>query len=831
MGKITFDVKTSPPSEWYGSLELSNFQLDGKPLIVNNWLVASFSVPTKDSTSVDTSANFGPAPASYVNTKEVDKMIQVTVYFQFSSSFTFKPENTLNFDVNGDMRNPSEVVKTISLTNDPSGTVNIQFVDVPQELVGNVQGLTFTDGNLVVPITLKAGSPFSFAIVPSTFTVTAGELTNGDQTIVSTPQVSPSTISVENGKATVLKVIYNGVKPYCTIDVTIGDISPLQEAQFFGTVTSSGTKLRDFTSPANNIVTLYRLPPSGTLDFGINTITLNNFPYSFTTQSVNASAKPHQAVTFDKATKGPSIIPPDSVKLPIVVNTKLALEATFTVRITLLPANYNYTQQVKAVTGTTDFSVLVAPGTYTVQVSGFINDYTVYFPKAPSTLNVEKDGTTKLTLEFITGPSLKVPGFPNFLSFGGCSTGVTKEEADFKTARASSVFKYAGLGGNGDPTLYLEEDLATIKNIKFSNDVGKDLKQPVLPVMVSYTCDLSGGDMKNLSNPEKLAFSFGNLIVSLINANTTMKGLDKPSQVVGIGYVINPDFLGMCQQHKIATNFSMEVRKSLTEALKWWKISLEVPTTIPDTLSGYVLAVNWLMRTIPLTLKFEFVVTFGWQVNIWGGGSALWIYGDEDPATAAQSTVDYIKSLSVYDGPYRPDYLAVDRFEEDDFVFASGPFRFGPHEWPRYIDYCKALSISLTLPLMLWQIPSSYTPLTSDTVNTNFDAEYFGTGGSYFLGDIGLGSNYHNVNPIMLSMPFDQPQLPYKTVKDLFTRQPFNWSQPAYVNLPLYGIFGMLLGGGEITGIVSDIGNSAPFTRERLHAYMNNPISTDNFNT
>ena len=830
MGKITFTVKASPPSEWFGSLAVSNIQLDGKPLTVKNWLVVSFNVPKHNFTSVAASENFGPSPTSYINTKEIDSRIHVTVYFRFSSSWKFKPENTLTFNVDGDMRNPQVVEKSIKFANDQSGTVNIQFVDAPRELVGTGQVLTFTDGALVIQTTLAAGSSSSFPIVPSTFTVTAAELTNGDQTLVATPQVSPSTISVENGKATPLKVIYRDVKHYSAIDVTIGNVSPLQSENFYGKVVSSGTILRDFTSPANNTITLYRLPPSGILDIGIGKITLNNVPYSFFTQSVDTSVKPHQTVAFEKAIQGQPITPPGSVKLPIELKTELVLEAKFTVRITLLPENYNYTQQVKAVTGTTYFSVPVAPGVYTVQVSGFVHYFTVYVPEAPSTLTVEKDGTTKLTLEFTIGPNLKVPGFPDFLSFGGWTTADINERTDFKSARASSIFKYAGVGGNGDPTLYLKEDLATINTIKLADRIGKDLKQPVLPVMISYTCDLSGGDMSNLSDSSRLAHSFGNLIVSLTDANTTIKGLDKPS-VVAVGYVVNPDFIGACEQSKVAPDFKMEVHKSLTAALKERRIPLEVPTSIKDTLSGYVLAVNWLLRTIPEFLKFKFIVTFGWQVNMWGGESALWIYSEKDPASVAQSTIDYIRTLAVYNNTHPPDFLAVDRYERDDFTSSAGPFRFGPHEWPRYFDFCRAFSISMKVPVMPWQIPSSYTPLIKESITTNFDAEHFGTGGSYILGDEGLGSDYHNANPVILAMPFNQPAIPYKTVKDLYARQPFNWAKPGYNNFPLLGIFAVLLGGRSTTGIVSNIGNPNPFTRNRLLAYMDHPIPTDNFNT
>ena len=839
---ISFTTNVTSSSEWYGNLEVSNIQLDGKPLTVNNWLVVSFNVPIKNFTGTDSWANFGPSPTSYINTKNIDSStIQVTAYLQFFSSWTFKPANTLTFGVYGDMSNSQEVEKSVSLINDPSGTVNIQFVGLPYELVGS-QVLTFTDGALVIRIAMKAGSPSSFLIVPSTFTVTATELTNEDQTIVATPQVSPSTISVENGKATSLTVTYDDVKHYSAIDVTIGNISPLQNEQFYGTVMSSGKKLADFKSPAHNKLTLYRLPQSGILDIGIGTITLNNVPYSFTTQTVDASVKPHQAVDFNQAVQGSPVPPPDAVKLPIELKTDVAPGATFTVRLTLAPANYIYTQQVEAKAGTTDFAVLVGPGNYTVQVSGFIYNSTVYVPEAPSTLTVEKDGKTKLTLQFNTGPNLKVPGFPNFLSFGGCTTADINQYTDFKSARASSVFKYAGEGGDGDPGKYLKEDLATINTIKLADKVGKELNKQVLPVMISYTCNFSGGGTGNLGDPDQLAHSFGNLILSLTDANKTIKGL-KDSSVVAIGYVVNPDFLGECQKYQpdpsapkgLSPDFPVKVCEALTKALQKREISLDIPTSIKDTLSGYVLAVNWLLRTIPSTLNFVFPVTFGWQVNLWGSGSAIWIYDvpedpKNDPATVAQTTVNYINSLSLYNDPYRPDFLAVDRYERDDFTTEAGDYRFGPHEWPRYFDFCEAFSMSLKVPIMPWQIPSSHTPLFEDSV-TDFDVQHWGTGGSYILGDEGLGSDYHNANPIILAMQFNRPLVPYKTVEDLFTRQAFDWSKPAYHDFPLRGIFAVLLGGGSTTGIVSSIGNPGPFARDRLHAYMDHPIPTDNFNT
>jgi len=67
-----------------------------------------------------------------------------------------------------------------------------------------------------------------------------------------------------------------------------------------------------------------------------------------------------------------------------------------------------------------------------------------------------------------------------------------------------------------------------------------------------------------------------------------------------------------------------------------------------------------------------------------------------------------------------------------------------------------------------------------------------------------------------------------KTVEDVFARgEPFDWTPAALTGFPLKGIFTVLLGGGSTTGIVSSIGCPDSFVRDKLHAYMENPIRLD----
>jgi len=64
------------------------------------------------------------------------------------------------------------------------------------------------------------------------------------------------------------------------------------------------------------------------------------------------------------------------------------------------------------------------------------------------------------------------------------------------------------------------------------------------------------------------------------------------------------------------------------------------------------------------------------------------------------------------------------------------------------------------------------------------------------LGDPGINSDYHNVNPKTLALKFNIPYVG-TGVEDMFIRgEPFDRTNSAYIDFPLHGIFAILLGGG-----------------------------------
>jgi len=581
--------------------------------------------------------------------------------------------------------------------------------------------------------------------------------------------------------------------------------------------------LLEFSLPPGGTMPVGGLPLAGVVDIDVAPLALNNVRYTFPPKFRNLSTSLETVIFKETDMATTAIDTTGFVSLPVVVTSDAAVNTTLDLRLVASNMTYRQAIPLNAGTHTYQLAVPVQPQTYAVEVSDFILDGVVHNVNTVGELRVAPNGTTKLVISVSQGANLRVRGFPDFLSFGGCADLTPGNAADFVAARASSVFKYAGFDGAGDANTYLTSDNQTTATILLARDVEKQIGggHQVLPVLVSYTCNLSLGDTPTqLANKQGLAHSFANLILSLnLSKEHTDAGHPVPA-----GYVVNPDFLGACQQGRFGPEYAMPVREPLRMALDHWKVKATIPDHIDDNIRGYVAAVNWLIRTVAPA------VTFGWQVNLWGVGASEWIYasGDE-PVRNARETAAFIRAMGVHDGPDVPDFLAVDRYEADDFTirsYANG-YCYWTHEWGRFYDFCAELSRDLKLPIMPWQIPASHAPHVSDPVNDNFDTQNWGTGGTYIFGDRAIGANYHNINPKIVALQFPTAfhWAMGRTAEDMFKRsEPFDVSVPAYGDFPYRGIFTMLLGGGATTGIISSVGDDTSFVRDKLNAYMNDPI-------
>ncbi|KAI0596739.1 putative hydroxymethyltransferase [Biscogniauxia sp. FL1348] len=826
--KVTCNTNLDPnANQYYGVIFNDHIRYeDGGSVTIKKYLGVKFKSPS-DNISFNAVTNPWIEITPEISAVTKGGSFEVTAKLSVQGSHTFTTGDTLSWGINGNLiDDPKKYTDSFELYVDelPSGIVEVACASAPDPgLVDSEQIVQLKQGSRATDLSLSPGETKSFQVVSGKYVIKADDLTTEKETIVAPAEVLPSEITVETDETKTIKVTYGKVYKYCSLDVKVGQLdSPINKEQLHVKVIQQedGETLAEFYSPTNHTTAVRQLPLSGDADIEANLI-LNNLKYvaSKSTSLVNEPI----CVTIDQSDfETKDIDTSGFVDLPIEIDTdSKKLDATISVRLTSSDKTLIYTQVINRITDSSKFSVPVAPNEYTVQVTGFVDDFIVYVVKGPAQLTVASDGLTKLKLTTHRGACLKVHGFPQNLSFGALTDLVDLNGLAFIQAWASSAFRYAGNDGAGDAGRYLDDDPVTTKTVQLANKVEEALgsDHPVLPVLVSYTVNLSGGNMPNLQDKAGLAHSFGNLILSL----TLAKKAGKES--VPAGYIVNPDFLGECQSHGLGPDHKMPVCDPLKDALKYRKVEVEVPGVITDTLQGYVVAVNWLIRTVAEK------ATFGWQVNLWGVGTSAWIYNKDDPngpANKAKETAEYVEKLGVYSGEYCPDFLAVDRYEGDDFTqraYING-YCYGPYEWDRFFDFCGVLSLELQVPVMPWQIPASRIPNKSESI-VNLETDQWGSGGTYIFGDDGIGDNCQNIHPEILAIKLGSV-IPHATVEDLFTSaQPFDLSYPVYQKFPLLGIFSVLLGGGSTTGIVSSIGTTGTWTQEKLKGYSGTPIPLD----
>lgn len=838
MSSITRTVEVGPnPTEWYGTMIVKGIKYDdGSQVVIDKYLGISFTSPS----AVDKDAfNVSVSPWQDVKAEVTNEPIDastclVTAKLNFEKSYKFNASDTVAIGLKGDLRDhPEPYTESVRLDADAvpnvNGTVVITTADAPNPALESQEvTLSFAQGSRNFTASALPRKTTSIQIPYGEYVVSCSELTTADETVVATSEVSPSSLPVDADQEVAVEVTFSSAQTYGAIDVSIGDIPSLESEMVHVFLTRDGSQFMDFYSKDNETTPLRRLPDSGTVELSIHAITLNNVQYEFSTKSLDLAAQLFN-VTFGQSDVTASPVDTTGfVELPIVMKSD-GVTSDQDVSVRMTSDELIYTQKVAAKAGTTPFSVPVAPGEYQLQDSSFVVSGTVYAVNGPSTLTVAKDGSTQLNLELVKGANLHVKGFPDVLSFGGLADLTPTNADDFVAARASSVFKYAGNDGAGDSGTFLTDNPATRRTIQLARDIEAKLGDgsSVLPIMISYTVNLSLGDIyKKLQDTTGLMHSFANLILSLNICNTFIDQ-DHP---VPAGFIVNADFLGEGQKENLV-DYAMPVREPLQGALDHWNVEATIPDSIEETFAGYTLAVNWLVRTVAPT------ATFGWQVNIWGGGTSTWIYdsgpGDQQPLDQAKQTADYIKQLGTYaSGDYTPDFLAVDRYEADDWTvraYVPGYF-YGPWEWDRYYDFVRYLGLELQVPVAPWQIPTSHAPLVMDAVASDFDAQHWGTGGSYLLGDADVGSDIDNINPTVLDLQLNATLIKAKTAREVWQRgEPFDLTQPAYRDFPLRGIFTVLLGGGSTTGIISTVGNAGEWVAGRLRAYADNPIPLDEY--
>ena len=473
----------------------------------------------------------------------------------------------------------------------------------------------------------------------------------------------------------------------------------------------------------------------------------------------------------------------------------------------------------------------------------------------------KKENDTALSL--VTLPnSLRVKGWKDYLSMGTVTDDSVTQSGYIAESGVDAIFKYAG-NGAGDRGRVIDP-IYTIKTITLAREAEKITGKRVLPVMVVYTANSSGGGLS-----EADILNYNNLVKHfrvLIRIASTMQSQKESTHQSPASIVLNPDLFGEWQKSTQNGGFysvycggiddvscsepkDIDIVKALNEAIDLERdyrygfregdlksvydlesLKDDISEKISNDIFGWVEAQNFVIK------QFAPDVSFGWVVNLWNPGTALWVH-DEYPSAEepADSVVDFMNFIGAYNNEYRPDFLAFDKYERDGFSPAGRPYyAFGAREWKNYLYYVKNITDSINTPAMLWQIPGGH--MATKDEETAFD--YIGhaaSGGDFFMGDENIGSEIDNIRDDVLNIPLN-PGI-YNgaaNVRELLEGDiEHDWSKPQLESTVESNVFAILWGGGETTGVIpisTCMSGGYEWLAQRIRAYENISIENDNDN-
>lgn len=862
--QLDFTLKITDDA-WYPTAEINNFKSKtGDSINIKEKLELVFSAPGK---ITEGDVTVSSSPWSAFSTKIEASEVAGGVYDIKMSVFRTDGQaigdslTNIHMGVNASSDSApkwSTLGNTFALAADEepnvAGKLAVNCAAFPAGLEDAELELCLIRGEKTERLAPKAGVT-TFDIAAGNYQAVAANLRTTDGTVRASVILSASELSITKGQATALVITFGPAMRSTTVDVSLdlSHVPALLDESVRVIYLENGVETLACTLRSGEQQRLELLPVSGSFGLRIDDIRLNNIHYAFDAVNGSLDGRFHDVKFAQAQVHQADDAQPDAAKLIINIHAEQPVSATFGLRLTndeSTPREYRF-DNLPAQQSSAEQAVALVPGTYAVKSGTFIHDGVLhYVDVAPAPLTVKANSPVQLNVTIIVGANLRVKGFPDFLSFGGCADMSPSNVEDFAEARVSSLFKYSGDDGMGDASGYLDPAKEpTSKIIEMARDVSAKTGDRVLPVMVSYTCNLSLGDVPNLiKDPVRHEFSFANFIQALKLAQAT-KDADHE---VPAGFIVNPDYLGECQKYGFAPDYAVPVRQPLAAALAHHNVEIEVPAGITDTLKGYIKGVNWLVRVVAPD------VVLGWQVNLWSVGGSQWVYNDfsyddvfdpadgqhkkmlMSPELAGKLTAEYALLVGVFeetaytcaDGTPAvakgADFMATDRYEADDFTGRSykNGYCYSPYEWDRTFDYCASLSRHLRQPVLPWQVPASRLASVNEQVG-ELEEEFWGTGGSYLMGHAEIGRSVDAINERLLNIEFLDVHAPMMAhnPRELFSRHEWDFTTPKYLDFPSRGIFHVQVGGGATTGVVSAVNhNSSSWMRAKLKAYRNNPV-------
>ena len=203
-----------------------------------------------------------------------------------------------------------------------------------------------------------------------------------------------------------------------------------------------------------------------------------------------------------------------------------------------------------------------------------------------STMLINANKSIAVAFESYTPSGKTVAGWPNYIAMGAVTDANTTNNGGLSGRPVDAIFKYGGDGGNGDPGKIVFP-IYTMNTIAVASNLSKEYGKHVMPTMVDYTAEMSGGTAyKDFGYDQPSAgaalvyqgesipaMHFVNL---MLDAQTLQQSKSTDNAYPG-SIIINPDLLGMVQQQKLFANggtlstLDIPVNKSLQQAVCFMK--------------------------------------------------------------------------------------------------------------------------------------------------------------------------------------------------------------------------------------------------------------------
>jgi chitodextrinase len=187
-----------------------------------------------------------------------------------------------------------------------------------------------------------------------------------------------------------------------------------------------------------------------------------------------------------------------------------------------------------------------------------------------------------------------------------------------------------------------------------------------------------------------------------------------------VGYVIEPDTLGYLQQQYAAqyNGDPSQMPAATYAAYDSGVLQRGVDPAFPNTVTGLVQSINHALR------KYTPKAFLGWQLNLWAAPGApsngiahsTEVYGFEAGKTRIQDNARAnagfaLKAGVKYGGA---EFISIDKYGLDGAATAnvndpaSSLWFWNADLWNNYLLFVRTLKDTLSLPVVLWQIPAGH---------------------------------------------------------------------------------------------------------------------------